>query len=64
MNQYKVGDYLKIYKKNKEVEIWLLLSINRLQSSGQPMLRVRHNTGFSGHIMMQDIHKIELVTKT
>ncbi len=57
---YKAGDYLKILKKNHDKpETWLLLGIQRLKTSGQVVLRVRHATGFSGHIMVQDVDKIE-----
>lgn len=61
LEEYKTGDHLKISKKNADVDTWLLLGIKRLSTSGDIVLRVRHANGWSGHIMIQDIAKIELV---
>ena len=63
VDQYKPGDTIKVVKKNKTEDIWRLLGFSSMKSSGQLYMRVRHETGFNGHIMMADVAKIEKVVE-
>lgn len=61
MDVYHSGDRIKVYKKNLEVDVWVYLGLVKI--SGKDTLRVRHVTGFSGHIMVKDIRKIERISQ-
>ncbi len=58
MRPFINGKYVKITRQNNECETWIILAIRTLQSSGQKLIRVRHITGFTAHIMMHDIKNI------
>lgn len=61
MIHYKTGDLIRIQKTNHDVDHWLLLGVKKMSTSGEVFLRVRHTTGWVGHIMIHDIAKIEKV---